>query len=178
MGGKMPVLTPSHASGALGTTLEILAAGIVATLATDLWNLLLHIVVGHSLAQWGLIGRWVAWMPRGVFTHRAITASPHVRGETAIGWVFHYVVGIAYAALYLAIMRLVLGSGPTIVSALIFAIMLLVAPWFIMQPALGFGFAAARFPHPGAVRAVNASTHAIFGLGLYLGAASSLLIAS
>jgi hypothetical protein len=87
-------------------------------------------------------------------------------------------VGILYAALYLAIMRLVLGSGPTIVSALIFAIALLVAPWLIMQPALGFGFFAARFPKPGAVRAVNASTHAIFGLGLYLGAAAWSLIAS
>jgi hypothetical protein len=87
-------------------------------------------------------------------------------------------VGIVYAALYLAIMRLGLGSGPTVVSALIFAIALLVAPWFIMQPALGFGFLAAGFPNPAAVRAVNASTHAIFGLGLYLGTAAWSLIAS
>jgi hypothetical protein len=117
-------------------------------------------------------------MARGVFIHRPITATPQVRGETAIGWIFHYAVGIVYAALYLAIMRIVLGSGPTIVSALIFAIALLVAPWLIMQPALGFGFFAARFPKPNAVRVVNVSTHAIFGLGLYLGAATWSLAAS
>jgi len=167
-----------HAPGALRTTLEVLAAGIVATLATDLWHRLLRIVIPLPPAQWGLVGRWVAWIPRGVFIHRPITATPQVRGEAVIGWIFHYAVGIVYAALYLAIMRLVFGSGPTLVSALIFAVALLVAPWFIMQPALGFGFAAARFPHPGAVRAVNASTHAIFGLGLYLGAAAWSLIAS
>jgi hypothetical protein len=39
-----------------------------------------------------------------------------------------------------------------------------------MQPALGFGFMAARTPQPTVVRAYNASAHAIFGLGLYLGA--------
>ena len=168
----------SHASGAFQTTLEVLAAGIVATLATDLWHRLLHVVIGLPPAEWGLVGRWVAWMPRGVFIHRPITATPQVRGEKAIGWIFHYAVEIVYAGLYVAVVRFGLGSAPTIVSALIFAIALLVAPWFIMQPALGFGFVAARFPNPAAVRAINASTHAIFGLGLYLGAAAWSLIAS
>lgn len=168
----MPWSAMTDASGALSTTLEVFAAGIVATLATDLWNRLLHIVVGVPLAQWGLVGRWVAWMPRGVFIHRSITATSQMRGETAIGWIFHYAVGIVYAALYLAIMRLGFDSGPTVVSALIFAITLLVAPWLIMQPALGFGVFAARFPNPAVVRVVNVSTHAIFGLGLYLGAAA------
>ena len=174
----MPGPAMIDASGALSTTLEVLAAGIVATLATDLWNRLLHIVVGLPLAQWGLVGRWIAWMPRGVFIHRPITATSQMPGETAIGWIFHYAVGIVYAALYLAIMGLGFDSGPTVVSALIFAIALLVAPWLIMQPALGFGVFAARFPNPAAVRVLNVSTHAIFGLGLYLGAAAWSLIAT
>jgi len=63
-----------------------------------------------------------------------------------------------------------LGSGSTLVSALAVSLALLVAPWFVMQPALGFGFMAARTPKPAAVRAVNVSVHAIFGIGLYLGA--------
>ena len=103
--------------------------------------------------------------------------NPQVRGETAIGWVFHYVVGVAYAALYLAIMKLCLGSGPTLLSALVFAILLLVAPWFVMQPALGFGFIAAHLQDRATVRAINVSVHAIFGLGLYLGAVEWLTVA-
>jgi hypothetical protein len=110
-------------------------------------------------------------MPHGVFIHRPIAATPQARGEKAIGWILHHGVGIAYAALYLAIMRFGLGSEPTVVSALIFGIALLVAPWCIMQPALGFGFFAARLPNRAGVRAVNLSAHAIFGLRLYLGAA-------
>ena len=124
-------------------------------------------------ANWGLIGRWAAGFSRGVFTQRPITAAPKVPGEVAIGWAFHYAVGIVYAALYLAIIRLGFGSGPTLPSALLFAITLLVAPWFVMQPALGLGFMAARTPNPAAVRAINASVHVVFGLGLYLGALAS-----
>jgi len=86
-----------------------------------------------------------------------------------------YAIGIAYAALYLAVITLGFGSGPTLLSALAFAIALLVAPWFVMQPALGLGFMAARTPNPAAVRAINVSVHAVFGLGLYLGAVAWLL---
>ena len=61
-------------------------------------------------------------------------------------------------------------SGPTLISALVFAITLLVAPWFVMQPALGLGFFAARTPHPGVTRIISMSGHAAFGVGLYFGA--------
>jgi hypothetical protein len=148
----------------------ILVMGIVATLATDLWQRLLQAIAGLPPANWGLVGRWVAWFPRGVFVHRPITATAPVSGEDAIGWAFHYLVGIGYAALYFAIVRLGLVAGPTIVSALVFALMLLVAPWFVMQPALGLGVMAARMPNPAATRAVNVSVHLAFGMGLYLGA--------
>lgn len=144
--------------------------GIVATLATDIWQRLLQTVAGLPPANWGLIGRWVAWFPRGVFVHRPITATAKVRGEAAIGWGFHYAVGIAYAATYLVVMRLGFNSGPTLISALAFALVLLVAPWFVMQPALGLGFMASRAPRPAVRRAISVSTHAAFGAGLWLGA--------
>jgi hypothetical protein len=157
----------------IGTTAGIIVMGIVATLATDLWQRLLQGVAGLPAADWGLIGRWAAWFPRGVFVHRPITATAQVRGERAIGWAFHYLVGIGYAALYFAIVKVMLGSGPTLLSALVFALVLLVAPWFIIQPALGLGVMAARAPHPAAIRAVNVSAHAIFGVGLYLDGSES-----
>jgi hypothetical protein len=159
-----------HLSTAPAVAIEILMIGIIATLATDLWQRLLQAVAGLPPARWELVGRWVAWLPRGVLVHRPITATAPVRGELAIGWAFHYAVGIAYAAFYVAVMRLALGSGPTLISALVFAIALLVAPWFVLQPALGLGFMATRAPHPGVIRTINASVHAVFGIGLYLGA--------
>jgi hypothetical protein len=154
----------------LAVAIEVLVTGIVATLATDLWQHLLQTITGLPPVSWGLVGRWVAWMPRGVFVHRPITATAPVYGERAIGGGFHYAVGIVYAALYLAVVRLGLGSGPTLISAVVFAAALLVVPWFLMQPALGLGFMAARAPRPGAVRAINIAAHVVFGIGLYLGA--------
>lgn len=64
------------------------------------------------------------------------------------------------------IVRLGFDSGPTLISALIFAIALLVAPWFVTQPALGLGFMAARTPRPVVTRAINVSVHTIFGIGV------------
>ena len=144
--------------------------GIVATLAIDLWQRLLNAIAGLPPANWGLIGRWVAWFPRGVFVHRPISATASVRGEIIIGWVFHYAVGIVYAALYLTLMSLGFGTEPTLVSAVTFGLVLLVAPWFVMQPALGLGFMASHTPKPAVIRAVNVSVHAVFGVGLWLGA--------
>lgn len=157
-------------SAARELVIEIIVIGIIATLATDLWQRLVHAIARLPPANWGLLGRWVAWFPRGIFVHRPITGTAPVRGEAATGWAFHYAVGIAYAALYLATMWLGLGSEPTLVSALAFSLALLVAPWFVMQPALGLGFMAARAPHPTVIRVVNVSVHAAFGVGLYLGA--------
>ncbi|UPJ50511.1 DUF2938 family protein [Bradyrhizobium sp. 200] len=154
----------SYASMAIESTV----VGSIATLVADLWYRLLQAVVGIPRANWGLVRRWVAGFPRGV-VHRPITATPPVRGELAIGWTFHYAVGIAYAALYLVILRSSLGSEPTLLSAVAFGLIVLVAPWFVMQPALGLGFMAAHTP-PTAVRSLNISVHAWFGVGLYLGA--------
>ena len=69
--------------------IEALVVGIIATLATDLWLWLLQIF-GVPTADWAFVGRWVAWMPRGVFVHRPIASTPSIRGELAIGWSFHY----------------------------------------------------------------------------------------
>jgi hypothetical protein len=126
-GKEEQMLGPStiDISAAPSATLEIMTAGIVATLATDLWQRLLQTIASLPPPRWDLVGRWVAWIPRGVLNHRPITTTPPVRGEAAIGWAFHYAVGIVYAALYLAIMRLGFLSGPSLISALSFAIALL-----------------------------------------------------
>jgi Protein of unknown function (DUF2938) len=148
----------------------ILIVGVIATLAMDLWQRLLQMTIRRPLGSWALIGRWVAGFPRGAFVHGSIATVPSVHGELAIGWAFHYAVGFAYAAAYLALLQFGLRSAPTLLSAVIFALALLVAPWFVMQPALGQGFMASHMPNPVAVRAVNVSVHLVFGLGLYLGA--------
>ena len=116
-----------------------------------------------------MVGRWVAGFPRGAFVRPSIVAEPGVRGELGIGWAFHYAVGFAYAAGYIALDQALFVSRPTLLAAIIYALALLAAPWFVMQPALGLGFMASRTPNPTVVRATNISVHVVFGMGLYLG---------
>jgi hypothetical protein len=148
---------------------EIVLIGVVATLAIDFWQAVLHLVAGFPAADWGLVGRWIGWMPRGVFLHRPITATPKVRGEAIIGWAFHYAVGIVYAALYVAVLHLLPASTPLLLPALAVAVAALIAPWFVMQPALGRGIMASNTPNPAAARMLSLMGHLIFGLGLYAG---------
>jgi len=47
---------------------EVLVIGIIATLAMDFWQQLLQAIAGLPPANWGLIGRWVAWFRRGILS--------------------------------------------------------------------------------------------------------------
>ena len=141
--------------------------GVGATAVMDLWGIVRKRVLGVPLPDYGLVGRWMAGLPRGRFRHDPIAASPSVRGERVIGWAAHYGIGIAFAALLLATFGLSWLHEPTIIPALIVGIGTVAAPFLLMQPGMGAGIAASRTRNPAAARLQSLVTHAIFGLGLY-----------
>jgi hypothetical protein len=151
----------------------ILLIGIGATAITDLWAGARKRLLGVASPNYGLVGRWIAWIPRGRFFHDAISATPAARGERVIGWMIHYLIGVAFAALLPAIWGLEWMRQPALLPALLVGIGTVAAPFFVMQPAMGAGIAASRTPRPTAARLQSLATHAIFGLGLY---ASGLLV--
>jgi hypothetical protein len=134
--------------------------GAGATAAMDAWALIRKRLLGTPSLSYALVGRWLVHLTRGRLRHDAIAASPPVRGEGAIGWTAHYLIGIAFAALLLAIWGLDWARQPTLAPALIVGIGSVAAPLLVMQPAMG----ARRAP----LRSV--ATHAVFGLGLYAAA--------
>ncbi len=141
--------------------------GAGATAVMDLWSVARKRLFGIPSSDYGLVGRWIVHMTQGRFRHDPITASPPVQSERAIGWIAHYLIGIAFAALLLAIFGVDWARHPTIAPALIVGIGTVAAPLLLMQPGMGMGIAASRTPHPSAVRLRSLLTHAIFGLGLY-----------
>jgi DUF2938 family protein len=151
--------------------------GAGATAAMDIWTVARKWLFGVPLANYGLVGRWLSHMPRGRFCHDPIAASPPVQGERVIGWIAHYLIGITFAALLLAIWGLDWARHPTVGPALIVGIGSSAAPFLLMQPGMGAGIAASRTPHPSAARIQSLVTHGIFGLGLYaVGWVTSLLL--
>lgn len=146
-----------------------LPIGVAATAVIDLWALARRQLLGIALPDYGLVGRWLAQMPRGRFRHASIKAVAPVRGERAIGWIAHYLTGAAFAALLLVMYGPDWLRHPTPVPALLVGIATVAAPFLVMQPGMGAGIAASRTPRPGAARLQSLVTHAVFGLGLYAG---------
>jgi hypothetical protein len=144
-----------------------LLMGVGATALVDLWAIVRRQVLGIPLPDYGLVGRWFAHLARGRFRHEAIAVAPAVQGERVIGWVAHYVVGVVFAALLLAVWGLAWVRQPVIGPALLVGIGTVAAPFLLMQPGMGAGVAASRTPRPAAARLHSLVTHTIFGLGLY-----------
>jgi DUF2938 family protein len=141
--------------------------GVGATAVMDVRAVAQKWLLGIPPLDYGLVGRWLAYLARGRFRHDPIAASPPVRGERLIGWTAHYLIGIAFAAILLAIWGLEWARHPTIGPALIVGIGSIAAPFLLMQPGMGAGIAASRTPRPAAARLRSLVTHGIFGLGLY-----------
>ncbi|WP_428617727.1 DUF2938 domain-containing protein [Shewanella sp.] len=150
--------------------IDCLLIGLGATLIMDLWGLLRHPLLGMPLPSYYLVGRWLGHMPRGQFRHRAIAEAAPVPGETLIGWLAHYLIGVSFAALLLLVAGSKWLANPSLPPALAVGLVTVLAPFLLMQPAMGAGLAASRLPNPGPARLHSLITHGIFGLGLYLSA--------
>jgi len=87
-----------------------------------------------------------------------------------LGWFTHYAIGIAFAGLLVGLCGIGWASNPSLLPAVLVGMSTVVAPLFVMQPAMGSGFAASKTPTPlkNCVRSVV--NHTVFGLGLYLSA--------
>lgn len=147
-----------------------LAIGIVATALLDLWALFLNRAFGIPLANWAVIGRWFAYLPRGRFMHDTIADTPPVANERAIGWIMHYLIGALFAGIVLLLWGLDWARNPTLPPALIVGVVTVGCGWFILQPGMGFGLAASKRPNANQVRLIGLINHVVFGLGLWLAA--------
>lgn len=143
--------------------------GLGATALMDAWLLTLS-RLGVPFAGFGLVGRWVGHMASGRFRHAAIARAEPVRGERALGWITHYLVGIGFAAVLVALLGTPWLHRPTVGPALVFGVLTVAAPLCLMQPAMGAGFASAKTATPGLNRLRSLLNHTVFGLGLYAAA--------
>lgn len=144
--------------------------GLVATAMMDAWAVLLRRSAGVPMPNWAMVGRWAAHLPRGRVFHDDIGQATSVEGEHAIGWVFHYAVGVIYGVVLAFLMGPAWLAAPTFAPAWGFSMLMLGFGWFLLQPGLGLGWAAAKTPNPAKARVLGLVAHTVFGAGLWLGA--------
>ncbi|WP_347332004.1 DUF2938 domain-containing protein [Marinimicrobium locisalis] len=149
---------------------SIVAVGIGATLVMDLWAFLLKRAFAIPSLNYCLVGRWLAHMPEGRFAHQGIGQSEPKFWECHVGWAAHYVIGVAFAAILVAIASPVWLQEPTIIQPIVFGVATVSVPFFIMQPSFGLGVAASKTPNPKLARIRSLMAHASFGVGLYIAA--------
>jgi hypothetical protein len=156
------------------TTTELLLrtalVGALATAILDAWTLLLRTFKVPTLDM-ALVGRWMLHGFRGTWTHERIASAASMRGEAAAGWIVHYATGVAFAALLVGVASTSWLLAPTPWPAVAVGAATVAAPWLVMQPAMGAGFASSRTPTPTRNRVRSLANHTVFGAGMYLAAA-------
>lgn len=162
----------------MNTLIYIVSMGIGATAVMDVWGIVRQPLFGIPPPNYRMVGRWIAHMSHAQFFHKSITASPPIRGEHVLGWLAHYLTGIAFAAILIAIWGNTWINNPAIGPALAFGIGTVAAPFLLMQPGMGLGIAARRTKDPTSARLQSLITHAVFGLGLYVSGRALLLFNS
>lgn len=136
----------------LEIVLRTLVIGAGATLLMDVWAAILR-RFGIPSLDFARLGRLIA---------------PTAQHPRLLGWVAHYTIGIGFAALLVAID----GIRPSLGHALLFGLVTVAAPLFILQPALGAGIASSKTPRPLFNATKSVVTHLVFGAGLYLTASA------
>ncbi|BCM18197.1 DUF2938 domain-containing protein [Mesorhizobium sp. J8] len=150
----------------LDTIWRAVAIGIGATVFMDIWAIILNKTIGQPLPNWGMVGRWVRHLPERVFHDDIGKAAPYAH-EKALGWAFHYLVGILYGVILVVLAGAGWLAAPTFLPAFILGIVTVGAGWFLLAPGMGAGWAASKTPNPTKVRALNLAAHTVFALGMF-----------
>lgn len=156
---------------------QVVFTGIGATALMDAAMLVRRRILGMPLPDYGLVGRWIAHMPRGRLVHERMASVAAVTGERAIGWAAHYAIGIGFAALLYAVAGGDWFRAPTMGIALAVGLCTVAAPFLVMQPAMGAGFLGTKTATPVRNGLRSLANHTVFGAGLYLAASALAWIA-
>ena len=157
--------------------IKIVAIGVVATAVMDIVSLTLKRLRLVDSPDYSLVGRWIGHMfMTRTFAHRNMTRATKVPSEMKIGWLAHYAIGIMFAGALVAVVGKQWLHNPTIAPALLFGLVTVAFPLFVMQPAFGLGIAARLSSNPPKALLRSLLNHLSLGLGLYLGGLFSTVI--
>lgn len=145
-----------------------LVVGIGSTFALDIWVTLLERLTGLPATNWGMVGRWLDGLSRGQFVLDGTNSTTASGREKAIGWLFHYAVGLAYAFLIPLLWGAdVMTTLPVLPFVVIGLVASTAAGLVILYPGMGGGLFASRLPNQAATIVYLIVAHAVFAASQY-----------
>jgi hypothetical protein len=158
------------------TVLKAIAVGFGATFLMDLWSAFLKRSFNIPSPNYCFVGRWLRYMPEGLFRHSSIATAPPKPAECTVGWIAHCAIGAVFALALVLLATPRWLREPTFLPAIILGLATVAVPLFVMQPSFGLGIAASKTPNPTQARLRSFMNHAVFGLGLYISALALSLV--
>lgn len=141
--------------------------GLGGTVAMDVWAWTLARAGVAPFPNWAMPGRWLGHVFGGRVFHDDIAAVDPVAGELGLGWALHYGVGVLYGIVFVLLAGAEWNTEPTFFPIWIFSLITIAAGWFLLQPGMGLGWAAAKTPSPWKVRGMGLVAHTVFALGMW-----------
>lgn len=148
---------------------QSIVLGVFATMTMDLINWAGKRLKVHKGGSYRLIGRWFIGFSRGRFRYGNILESPPQRYELQVGFVAHYLIGIALGYLYFFSSAWFGLAAQNLKWSLGYGTLTNVLPWLIMFPAFGFGFFALKGPSDNTMLRSSFLNHLAYGAALGLG---------
>lgn len=154
------------------STLNIkgILVGVLATITMDVLTSLSYKLQLVAPLHPRLVGRWFASIAKGQLLVNDIGQLPPVSREVAIAVPTHYVIGIMLGLLYLLVSSSLRLNQRSLSVALGFALCTNVFPWFMMFPAMGYGWFGSRGPTGTRLFLASLVAHCFYGVGLWLAA--------
>lgn len=147
---------------------ESIQLGLLATLWMDILSFCTSRLSAIPFPNYPMVGRWFGYIGRGTILQRHTPSAEAIKSEKVIGWLAHYTVGIGFSLVFMALNGDTWLTTPTLLPALVMGMVTVVLPYFIMQPCMGLGIAAAKTPNPAKARMLSLYNHTLYGIGLYL----------
>lgn len=127
---------------------KVVFVGAGATAVMDVWGMAQR-TLGMPTLDFAMVGRWAGHLVRGRFMHNVIGKSAPIAGERALGWTIHYLVGIAFAALLIALYGLDWLQAPRLMPALIVGVATVAFPFSSCSQPWASAWPLPAHPPPG-----------------------------
>jgi hypothetical protein len=147
---------------------HVLLAGVIATASMDvLTTIAIRLRLIAPLSP-NVIGRWFASVARAHPLHKDIARAAPISHELAFVIPGHYAIGMFLFTVFVLLASRIGWPARSLGAALTFGLCTNAFPWFLMFPAMGYGWFGAHGPVGTRLFVSSLVSHIFFGLGIWI----------